>query len=357
VKLQSFWHQLTAPAIGLAPMDGITDYPFRSITKKYGRPSVMFTEFTSVEGLGHGAKVLLDDFQFDELQRPIVAQIYGTTPLFFYQTALLLCALGFDGIDINMGCPAKSVQLGGAGAALIKTPELAKTIIRSVKRAVADWQQGFDLFANKEIDPEILLEVQNRHLQLPTTYQSRARFIPVSIKTRVGYETPVINDWIPTLLEEAPDLITIHGRTLRQGYANKANWELIAQAADLIHQTDTLVFGNGDVDSYQSAQEHQKLYQVDGVLIGRASFGDPFVFLPPTDESEKPSLAQIALEHAKLYENTYQHHPKYYFAPMRKHLGWYMRGFANAKQVRIELFQSKSPAEVESILRSFNLIE
>ena len=111
MKQTSFWHQLSAPLVGLAPMDGITDFPFRSITKKYGNPSVMFTEFTSVEGLGHGAKVLLDDFQFDELQRPIVAQIYGTTPLFFYQTALLLCALGFDGIDINMGCPAKSVQL------------------------------------------------------------------------------------------------------------------------------------------------------------------------------------------------------------------------------------------------------
>ncbi len=357
MKLHSFWHQLTTPIIGLAPMDGITDYPFRVITKKYGHPSVMFTEFTSVEGLGHGAIKLLDDFQYDETQRPIVAQIYGTTPEFFYRTALLLCALGFDGIDINMGCPAKSVQLGGAGAALIKTPMLAQKIIRSVKQAISDWQQGYDVFTDKSIDLEILLEVQNRHLLLPAEYQTRARLIPVSVKTRIGYDAPVINEWIPTLLEEAPDLITIHGRTLRQGYSGEANWELIAQAADLIHQTDTLVFGNGDIDSYESAIEHLTTYHVDGTLIGRASFGNPYVFLPPSDEANTTSLTAIALEHAHLYEATYQHHPKYYFAPMRKHLGWYMRGFPDAKQVRIELFQSQSPAEVESILRSFNLVE
>lgn len=354
---QNFWQALNKPIVGLAPMDGVTDFPFRAITKKYGNPDVVFTEFTSVEGLGHGALRLLDDFFYDEAQRPIIAQIYGTTPLFFYQTALLLCALGFDGIDINMGCPAKSVQLGGAGAALIKTPELARTIIRSVKQAVADWQQGYDLFTDTKIDPKILHEVQSRHSHLPTTYQSRARLIPVSVKTRVGYETPVITGWIPNLLEEQPDLITVHGRTLRQGYSGEASWELIGQAAELIHQTDTLVLGNGDIDSYQSALDLSATFGVDGVLIGRGSFGNPFIFVPPTDENQKPSLAQIALEHAQLYEHTYQHHPKYYFAPMRKHLGWYMRGFPDAKQVRIELFQSKSPTEVENILRNFTLIE
>ncbi len=357
MKQASFWYQLANPIIGLAPMDGVTDYPFRVITKKYGHPSVMFTEFTSVEGLGHGARKLLDDFHYDEMQRPIVAQIYGTTPNFFYQTALLLCALGFDGIDINMGCPAKSVQLGGAGAALIKTPELAQTIIRSVKEAVADWQQGYDLFTDKSVDPAILLEVQNRHLNLPTAFQSRARFIPISIKTRVGYDSPVINEWIPSLLEVSPDVITIHGRTLRQGYSGSASWELIAQAAELIHQTDTLVIGNGDVESYSSAIEHLSTYHVDGVLIGRASFGNPYVFLPEFDQANKISLAEIALEHAQLYEDTYQHHPKYFFSPMRKHLGWYIRGFPEAKQVRIELFQSKSAEDVASILRSFNLVE
>lgn len=357
MKHASFWHQLANPIIGLAPMDGVTDYPFRAITKKYGHPSVMFTEFTSVEGLGHGARKLLDDFHYDELQRPIVAQIYGTTPKFFYQTSLLLCALGFDGIDINMGCPAKSVQLGGAGAALIKTPALAQKIIQAVKEAVADWQQGYDLFADKSIDPAILLEVQNRHLNLSTNFQSRARFIPVSIKTRIGYDIPVINDWIPTLLELNPDVITIHGRTLRQGYSGEANWELIAQAAELIHQTDTIVFGNGDIGSYDTAIKKIHDYQVDGVLIGRASFGNPYIFLPESDQKKTSSLTEIALEHAQLYEQTYQYHPKYFFAPMRKHLGWYIRGFPEAKQVRIELFQSQSAADVASILRSYNLVE
>ena len=113
----NFWQTLELPIIGLSPMDGVTDQPFRHIQKKYGNPPVVYTEFTSTEGVCHGAEQLLSDFLYDETQRPIIAQIYGTTPEFFRQTTILLCELGFDGIDINMGCPAKNVAHSGAGAA------------------------------------------------------------------------------------------------------------------------------------------------------------------------------------------------------------------------------------------------
>lgn len=336
-------------------MDGVTDHPFRHITKKYGRPGVVFTEFTSVEGLGHGAIRLLEDFLYDESQRPIVAQIYGTSPDYFYQTGLLLCALGFDGIDINMGCPAKTVAHHGAGAALIKTPELAQAIVRATQKAVLDWHNGIDIYQEPNIDQEILTKVRERHQQLPQEYQARDRVIPVSVKTRVGYDLPAIAEWIPALLETEPAVISIHGRTLKQGYSGEANWQLIAQAAELIHQTETKIIGNGDVDSYQSALDHIEQYGVDGVLIGRGSFGNPFVFLAD-DDGTRPSMGEIALEHAKLFDATYNHHPKYHFSPMRKHLGWYLRDFPNARQVRIELFQSESPDDVEKILSKYHLL-
>lgn len=338
-------------------MDGVTDVPFRAITKKYGYPDLMYTEFTSVEGLGHGAVRLLSDFQFDEPQRPIVAQIYGTTPDYFYQVALVLCALGFDGIDINMGCPAKSVSQRGAGAALILTPDVAKTIVRSTKQAVTDWQNGFDVFSYETIDSEIRQLVQARHQTLPDSYQDRSRPIPVSIKTRIGYDHDVADEWVTHLLETEPAAIAIHGRTLKQGYSGEANWEVIGRAAELIHHTDTKVIGNGDIDSLESAHEKAQTYGVDGVLIGRASFGNPFVFQPQAKQPAITQLAQIALEHAKLYQTTYQAEPKYYFAPMRKHLGWYMREFAHAKQVRIELFQTNSPEDVERVLSKHGLLK
>ena len=142
MQKNSFWDTLATPIIGLSPMDGLTDHPFRHIQKKYGNPTIMYTEFTSVEGVCHGATQLLKDFLFDETQRPLIAQIYGTTPSYFRQTAILLCQLGFDGIDINMGCPVKNVAHSGAGAALIKTPRLAQEIIAATKQGVINWQNG-----------------------------------------------------------------------------------------------------------------------------------------------------------------------------------------------------------------------
>lgn len=337
-------------------MDGVTDQPFRHIHKKYGNPDVVYTEFTSVEGVCHGASILLDDFLFDETQRPIVAQVYGTTPDFFRQTAIILCQLGFDGIDINMGCPAKNVAHAGAGAALINTPQLAQEIVRATKAGVQDWVNGQSARDCADIVPKIWTEVERRHQQLPAEYQQH-RPIPVTVKTRVGYDTKVSTDWAKTLIEVEPEVITFHGRTLKQQYSGQADWEEIGLATELIHQqSQTLVFGNGDVHTLEQAHQKSADYGVDGVLIGRASFGNPFVFKPADDPAQQTNRFMVALEHCHLFEQTYGQHPKYNFLPMRKHLGWYVKEVPFAKQMRVELFQTNNSEEVATIFDRYQLM-
>lgn len=347
----NFWNQ-THSIIGLSPMDGVTDQPFRYIQKKYGNPDVIYTEFTSVEGVCHGATRLLKDFLFDETQRPILAQVYGTTPDFFYQTAVLLCELGFDGIDINMGCPAKNVAHSGAGAALISTPELAKKIIKATQKGVTDYNNGMRTDDCSEIVPEIVKTVKSRHEKLPKMYQA-PRVIPVSVKTRVGFSQPVIDTWIKHLLETEPAAIAIHGRILKQYYGGEANWDLIGQAATIAKGSGTKILGNGDIQTRAEAKTKIDTYQLDGILIGRASMGNPFVFLENPPES--PSRFAIALEHAQLYESAFSHQSNYNFLPMRKHLGWYVREVPHASEVRVALFQANSAAEVATILERYDL--
>jgi len=356
VKTATFWQQLPPPLIGLSPMDGVTDHPCRHITKKYGRPHLIYTEFTSVEGICHGAERLLKDFLFDETQRPIIGQIYGTTPDFFRQTTILLCELGFDGIDINMGCPAKNVAHSGAGAALIKTPQLAQEIIRATKLGIQQWQAGIKLADLLNIQPEIQSLVTQRHHQLPPDYQHREREVPVSVKTRIGYDHQSVDEWIPQLLEMEPAAIALHGRTLKQQYGGQADWDAIGRAAQLAHTTDTLLLGNGDVQTLDMVHQKVAEYSVDGVLIGRATMGNPGIFGAESDWPEGTTRFTIALEHARFFEETFQADDYYNFLPMRKHLGWYVRDIANASAIRIELFKTTSASEVEAVLSQHGLL-
>lgn len=351
----TFWHQLAQPIIALSPMDGVTDHAFRHIQKKYGHPALVYTEFTSVEGVCHGADRLLKDFLYDETQRPIIAQIYGTTPIYFQETATLLCELGFDGIDINMGCPAKNVAHLGAGAALIKTPQLAQEIVRATKKGVEDYYNGKRARDCEHIAENVWNEVEARYEKLPEKYQQRDRVIPVSVKTRVGFDSKIAQEWIAILLETEPVAIGIHGRTLKQAYGGLADWEEIGRAVEIAQNAPTLILGNGDVKSYAEALERVQTYGVDGVLIGRAAFGNPYVFLKPGEETSK-NIFDIALEHSQLYEEIYGSDPRYNFLPMRKHLGWYVKEIANARQIRIELFQTNNSAEVAQVFRTHNLI-
>ena len=354
MKNLGFWHELKKPIVGLSPMDGVTDYPYRHIQKKYGHPDVVYTEFATVEGFCRGVEKVLDDFLYDEAQRPIVAQIYGTTPKFFRETATALCQLGFDGIDINMGCPAKSVAHSGAGAALILTPKLAQQILKATKAGVGDWQNGKTVRDCSHITQKLTQEIERRHQQLPKKYQQHDRPIPVTVKTRVGFDIKVIQNWIKTLLEIEPVAIAIHGRTLKQGYGGTADWEEIGKAVQTAKGSNTMIFGNGDVHSRQQALEKVKQYSVDGVLIGRSTFGNPWVF--QDQEVDIHTSAGVAVEHSQFFEDIFKHRENYRFLPMRKPLGWYFKGIPNATDIRVQLVQADSAQQVHDILKSHQLI-
>jgi tRNA-dihydrouridine synthase B len=361
MALTTFWNTLPRPIIGLAPMNSVTDHPFRHIQKKHGNPMLLFTEFTSVDGICAGASALLKDFLFDESQRPIIAQIYGRTPQNFYQTALLLCQLGFDGIDINMGCPAKSVANGGAGAGLIRTPSLAQQIVRATKQAVQDWTNGATVRDCSEIPLRLVEKVEARHKELPAEFQVR-RHLPVSVKTRIGYEVSQVKEWIPKLLETEPVAITLHGRTLVQGYTGDSNWDEIGCAAELARGSGTLFLGNGDLNSLADAYARIATYGTDGALIGRASYGNPYLFMGEeaaeervgeAGEADNYAILHVALEHARLYEASFGAHDRYNFLPMRKHLGWYVRNLPGASHLRRTLTQTCTLEEAVTTLEGY----
>src|SRR5881396_3714907 len=385
----SFWHHIPQPIIGLSPMDGVTDLAFRYIVARYGKPDVQVTEFVSVDEVCHGVEAAWQQLRYAEIERPIVAQIYGADPSKFYQVAQVVCELGFDGVDINMGCPSKNVSARGCGAALIRNPPLACEIVRAVHAGVTDWAAGHRIESiglRPKVTERVLALTSGRDGSRPR------KLAPVSVKTRLGYDAVVIEDWVSTLLEERPDAISIHGRTLTQMYRGRADWGAIARAAKLIRETATLVLGNGDVESLQDLVTRVQETQVHGVLIGRGALGNPWVFrakewaraqalhhipspgLPVARGTSCSSIAtghqqramgegggegdsvgsvplsekfQVALEHARYFESL-GGAPR--FAAMRKHLGWYCTGFFKAAEVRSQMFRATSSQDVERIL-------
>ena len=369
MKYPSFWDNLQKPIIGLAPMDGVTDAPCRTMDGLYGRPDVVITEFTNVEGLWRGSDRIFRDFLYSPAERPVVAQIFGCRPEYFYRAAHVVCELGFDGLDINMGCPAKTVANKGGGAALIRMPETAKEIIRAAQQGVQDWANGQTL-EDLGMDPHrierIHLMNEDRVSIWGDNVQIERRQLPVSVKTRLGYDSIVITDWIQELLELQPAVISIHGRTLAQHYKGEANWEAIAAAAEIVHKTDTLILGNGDIHSLFEAAQRIRTTGVHGVLIGRASFGNPWMFrnrdqlkklleanINPTAEDlpniipSREERLLMALEHANVHAKL---KGEDHYVEMRKHLGWYLGHFPGAKQVRNDLVRVNSLADVERII-------
>ncbi len=361
-----FWNNITKPIIALSPMDGVTDAAFRFIAAKYGRPDIHFTEFTNVEGLARNAAVMLDDFIYSEIERPVIAQIYGSEPESFYKIAVVACELGFDGIDINMGCPAKNVAARGCGAALIRNPPLAKQIIREVKRGVDDWVDGRSV-EDLGLKPRMPLKVRRMNRErVGNERVEERRPLPVSVKTRIGYDSVVIEDWVRHLLEEEPVAISIHGRTLKQMYTGSADWEAIARAAEVIHQTETLVLGNGDLNSLEEVVEKFRMSRVDGVLLGRGAMGNPWIFREKERVKELLAMGsgadfpnnyvglterfEVLLEHSRYFEKLKGTDR---FAAMRKHFAWYCKGIPRAAELRGKMFQTKSAREVEDVVKDY----
>lgn len=351
-------------------MDGVTDAPCRTIHAIHGRPDIIMTEFTNVEGLWRGSERIFRDFLYTPAERPVIAQIFGCRPEYFYKAAHIVCELGFDGVDINMGCPASSIANKGGGAALIRLPETAKAIIRATQQGVRDWANGQtleDLGADSQRIQQLRQMNVERTLLWGDPVQHERRLLPVSVKTRLGYDSIVITDWIQELLELEPAVISLHGRTLAQHYKGEANWEAIATAAEIVRKTDTLLLGNGDIHSLYEASERIRMSGVNGVLIGRATFGNPWLFKNkarlkqlladdtiPTLENlpdvipTREERFSMALEHARMHAKLKgQDH----YIEMRKHMGWYLGHFAGAKQVRNELVRINSLLEVEEIIQ------
>ncbi len=244
----SFWTRLPQPILGLAPMDGVTDATFRRIVASQGRPDITFTEFTNVSEICRGPDHLLSSLIYSEAERPIVAQLYGKDPDQFYRAAQVVCELGFDGLDINMGCPSKNVAASGSGAALINTPDLAHDIVRAARQGLADWATG-QAIETQGFKPARIEFIQTLNRIRTGTPTVPRRLLPLSIKTRLGFDCVVVERWVDHLLEAAPAAITLHGRTLQQMYRGAADWSAIAEAAKLARGTDTLILGNGDLHS------------------------------------------------------------------------------------------------------------
>lgn len=333
----SFWTDLPRPLVGLSPMDGVTDAACRLIIARHGRPGLIFTEFTAVEGLRAGAAILLNDFVFSPEERPVIAQLFGSEPDAFYQAAIIASALGFDGIDINMGCPAKNVTQRGAGAALIQDPARAREIIAAAKQGTADWAENPQLDAHP-IHPKL-------HASIHARLHPATAPLPVSVKTRIGLTEVTIESWVQELAQAEPVAITIHGRTLKQLYSGTANWDAIATAVRVLKGSGIIVLGNGDISSLDDGFKRAAEAGTDGFLLGRAAIGNPWIFQNTATTPEE--RIAVALEHAQVLHDLFGDAG---FTRIRKHLLEYTRHFPGAKAVRTQLSTINTLADVQRIL-------
>lgn len=316
--MDSFWTRLKKPIMVLAPLSDVTDVAFRRIIAKYGKPDVLWTEFVSADGLAlaptEDRKKLLKGLEYSEAERPIVAQFFTSNPEHMRQAAELAYKLGFDGVDINMGCPDKGVEKQGAGAKLLKDVSKARELIRATKEG--------------------------------------AHGLPVSIKIRTGYNKPNLETWLPEILKESPAVVTVHARTRKEMSKVPADWSQVKRAVELRDASgqDTLIFGNGDVVDIDDAKKKCKDFGCDGVMLGRAVFGNPWLY----KEGYKPSLeekARVLVEHTKLFESLLSGYKN--FATMKKHFKAYVSGFNGAADLRVRLMETNNADEVETIISQF----
>ncbi len=298
-------------------MADVTDASFRRVIAKYGKPDVMWTEFVSADGLFLGGKeTLMKDLLYTESERPIIAQFFTARPEMMEKAAALARELGFDGIDINMGCPDRSIEKQGAGAALIKNPKLAREIIRAAKAGAGD--------------------------------------LPVSVKTRIGFNTNQLDTWLPELLAEEPAVITVHARTRKEMSKVPARWEEVKRAVEIRNglNSKTLIFGNGDAVSVEDARKKAAETGCDGVMLGRAIFGNPWLFSgrQASDISLKEKL-QVLIEHTKLFEEILGGTKN--FAIMKKHYKAYVHGWEGAKELRMKLMDAPDARTIEQIITAY----
>lgn len=325
--MSNFWKALQKPIFALAPMEDVTDTSFREIVARLADPDilhVLYTEFTSVDGMNHpvgkirvGERLLVSESERSLLKQKnirLVAQIWGKRPELFYKIAREITdECDFDGLDINMGCPVKNVVKNGCCSALINEPTLAKEIIIATKEAT--------------------------HL-------------PVSVKTRTGIKSHDTENWIGNLMETKPDAIILHGRTQKQQSDDLADWEEIAKGArvrDLVNP-ETVFLGNGDVNSVEQGKAMVDKYGVDGVMIGRGIFQNPWFFNPKHRVPSKSEKLDQLLLHTQLFEEIW--HGKKNINILNRFFKIYTNDFQNAAKLRAALMQAKTFDEIYHIVNS-----
>jgi tRNA-dihydrouridine synthase len=328
----NLFDSLPKPFFVLAPMDDVTDTVFRRIVRKTAPPDLYFTEFVNVDGLqSPGRQKLLKKLRFTEAEQPLIAQIWGKSPENFRKTAQQIAdgtfaselglskGVNFTGVDINMGCPDKTITKNGCCCALINNRELAGEIIEAVREGLGS-------------------------------------ALPLSVKTRLGFND-VDMTWIEFLLQRKLNMLTIHGRTRKEMSKVPAHWDLIGEAVNIRDSLapDTIIVGNGDVRDRQHGLELAGQYRLDGIMIGRGIFHDPYAFAADSRWESLTSSERIDQykRHVELFRDTWrggEHH----IQTLNKFCKIYINGFDGAKDLRERLMKANSSEELLEILDSSN---
>lgn len=326
--MTNIWNQFNRPFFILAPMDDVTDTVFRRIVGSCAAPDIFFTEFVNVDGLqSAGRQRVVHRLQHTSAEQPLIAQIWGKTPENYYKTAKELAdgtfvreasgseALRYAGIDINMGCPDKAVIKNGCCVALVNDKPLAAEIIQATKEGAAGR-------------------------------------LPVSVKTRLGFNE-VDYSWPKFLLEQGIEALTMHGRTKKQMSKVPADWGAIGKVRELRDElaVETKIIGNGDVASHKQGVELAKTHQLDGIMIGRGIFSDPYVFAeasPWPDISREDKIA-LYRRHVDLFDQTWGNTTRH-IRVLNKFCKVYISEFPGAKELREELMNAKNADELRSIM-------
>lgn len=316
---ENFWRDLPRPFFVLAPMEDVTDVVFRHVVAEAGRPDVFFTEFTNSDSYCHpeGINSVRGRLLFTEDEQPMVAHIWGDKPEYFRQMSIGMAEMGFSGLDINMGCPVPNVATRGKGSGLILRPDLAAELIQAAK----------------------------------------AGGLPVSVKTRLGFdEVDEWREWLAHILEQDIANLSIHLRTRKEMSQVDAHWELIPEIKELRDRVapDTLLTINGDIPDRRKGLELAEKYGVDGVMIGRGIFKNPFAFeKEPTEHSTKEYLDLLRL-HLDLHDQYIKEIPRSVTA-LHRFFKIYVKGFRGAGELRNQLMQTKSTDDVRALLDQFSV--
>lgn len=314
---ENFWSELPRPFFILAPMEDVTDIVFRHVVSEAARPDVFFTEFTNTESFCHpeGIHSVRGRLTFSEDEQPIVAHIWGDKPDHFREMSIGMAEMGFKGIDLNMGCPVANVAGKGKGSGLILRPERAAEIIQAAK----------------------------------------AGGLPISVKTRLGYyDIEEWRDWLKHVFEQDIANLSIHLRTRKEMSKVDAHWELIEAIKNLRDEIapNTLLTINGDIPDRKTGLELAEKYGIDGVMIGRGIFNNPFAFEKEPREHTSKELLDLLRLHLTLFDK-YATSETRQFKSLRRFFKIYVRSMRGASELRHQLMSTETTDEVRALLDEF----